>query len=67
MRIHVALDGIGNFVGGALPNTDNLLVLFLLGEQAVAEVTLHQLHLASDWSMISSFSAGTGISETAIL
>ncbi len=44
MRIHVALDGIGNIVGRALPDVDHAFILFLISEQATAEVALNQLY-----------------------
>ena len=45
MGIHGLLHSFGNLVGGALPYLNQTLVLFLLGEQTAAIVTLSRLGL----------------------
>ena len=44
IRIHVPLDGICHTVGGALPDLDLALVLFLFGQQTAAEIALDHFH-----------------------
>ena len=41
----MSLNGIRNLIGGDLPDIDHAFVLFLFGQQAAAEITLHHFDL----------------------
>ena len=45
VRVQGRADSFGDIVGGLLPDLDDALVLFLLGQQTAPEVTLHQFHI----------------------
>src|SRR5690606_15041489 len=59
-RIHVGLDGRANFIGGFRPDFDDALVLFLLGEQAAAEVALDFFFLGHGLREHVAFLSGDG-------